>query len=843
MNRKHIILSLSVIAMSAASGAFADDVFTPYKPNALRLPAVPIVVNDPYFSIWSQHDRLNDGVTRHWDDDEKPIDGLLRVDGKTYLFMGGADKVTAVAIASMAEEEAWSGRYTTNEPAEGWQQADFDDSSWKTGDGAFGSINDVGVRTQWTGRNNDIYIRREVTLSAADLEHDLYLMFSHDDNIWIYINGEKMAEGPNGRHFYSTQKLSSAAKSKLRVGRNVIAIHCHNNTGPQLADVGLYYNLDGNDAAVEKAEQTSVTVMPTSTYYTFRCGEVLLDLVFTAPMLMDDLDLLSTPVNYISYRVRSTDGKAHSVQLLLTASTRIASWRSFQPMETQIVSDGHTRYLKTGTIAQQVLAKRGDNICIDWGYLYLPETNGRIALGMERDVRGQFITSGKVEDGLQTLRSYKAHEAPTLAYTHDFGSVTEGESFAMIGYDEVFDIQYMYKQYKALWAHDGKVTIFDAFRRLGQDYKAIMERCKQQDKQIYDDGVKSGGIKYAEILCSSYRQVIAAHKLFRDDEGKLLFFSKENNSNGSVNTVDLTYPSAPLFLCYNAELLKGMMTSILDYSKSGRWTKPFAAHDIGTYPQANGQTYTGDMPLEESGNMLTLAAQICLQEGNTKYVDPYWDIFTTWAEYLVENGQDPANQLCTDDFAGHWAHNANLSIKAIMGVAAYGIMAKLRGDAETGSEYIKKAQEMAKKWESMAADGDHYRLAFDHPGTWSMKYNIVWDKLWQTNLFSDKVVKTELKYYQKHQNRYGLPLDSRKDYTKNDWIMWVAALTSSQKDFSALINPVWDYINETQTRVPISDWYDTKTGLWQSFRARSVIGGFWMKVLFDKQGIGFKQKQ
>jgi len=361
-----------------------------------------------------------------------------------------------------------------------------------------------------------------------------------------------------------------------------------------------------------------------------------------------------------------------------------------------------------------------------------------------------------------------------------------------------------------------------------------MAKCREFDKMIYDDGLKAGDVKYAEILSGSYRHVIAAHKLFQDKDGNLLFFSKENNSNGCVNTVDLTYPEAPLFLVYNPDLQKAMMTSIFDYSYSGRWTKPFAAHDLGTYPIANGQVYGGDMPLEEAGNMITLATMISKLEGNTKYVNKYWDIITTWTNYLVENGQDPANQLCTDDFAGHWAHNANLSIKAIMGVAGYAEMARIKGDAATADKYMKIAKDMAAKWESDAREDDHYRLAFDRENTWSQKYNMVWDKLWNLNIFPNNAMQREIKYYLKKQNKYGLPLDSRKDYTKNDWIMWTAAMAPNNKTFLKFVDPVYDYINETESRVPISDWYDTKTGLMTGFKARSVIGGFWMKVLADK---------
>ena len=153
----------------------------------------------------------------------------------------------------------------------------------------------------------------------------------------------------------------------------------------------------------------------------------------------------------------------------------------------------------------------------------------------------------------------------------------------------------MYDRRMAYWKHDGKVDILQAFENLRDNYDTIMDQCRALDKRIYDDAFNAGGEKYAEICSGAYRQVISAHKLFTDNQGHLLFFSKENNSNGCVNTVDLTYPSAPLFLVYNPDLEKAMMTSIFEYSRSGRWTKPFAAHDLGTYPIANGQVYGGDM--------------------------------------------------------------------------------------------------------------------------------------------------------------------------------------------------------------------------------------------------------
>ena len=588
-----------------------------------------------------------------------------------------------------------------------------------------------------------------------------------------------------------------------------------------------------------EAVQKSVDVLATSTYYTFTCGPVELDVVFTAPQLIDDLDLLSTPINYVSYRVRSLDKKTHDVQFYMETTPELAINESNQPTVARTLSKNGISYVEAGSIDQPICDRRGDLICADWGYAYLASTNGSgksVSLGDYYGMKESFVKNGTLATTKAKWTTRKEEDNPAMAYVHNLGSVSNSgkEGFMMLGYDDIYSIEYMYEKRMGYWKHDGKVTIFDAFEKLRDNYQAIMERCRAFDELIYDDAEKAGGKKYAEICSASYRQVISAHKLFTDKEGNLLWFSKENNSNGCVNTVDLTYPSAPLFLVYNPELQKAMMTSIFEYSASGRWNKPFPAHDLGTYPIANGQVYGGDMPIEEGGNMVILAAAISKIEGNADYVKKYWDLLTTWTNYLVEYGQDPENQLCTDDFAGHWAHNANLSVKAIMGVAGYSEMAHMLGLYDVAEKYAGIAKKMAVKWEEMANEGDHYRLAFDRENTWSQKYNMIWDKMWNLNLFPNNVIDKEINYYLTKQNPYGLPLDSRKEYTKSDWIMWTAAMSSDLETFKKFIDPLYKYINETTSRVPISDWHHTDSGEWVGFKARSVIGGYWMQVLMDK---------
>ena len=832
------LLATMALSVGLLANAQTVDLLKPAKDIALRAPSVPIIVSDPYFSIWSPYDNLMEGSTEHWTSAKKPLLGALRVDGKVYRFLG-KDKINLVPIAPMTNVERWEAAYTNSQPANGWQEFQFDDSSWKKGKAAFGSRDMERIHTEWKGDNTDIYIRRTFDFNEPNIAEDIYLIYSHDDVFELYLNGEKLVSTGLVWKNNVYLKLSEEAKKKLRKGKNVIAAHCHNTTGGSYVDFGLFREKENAVKFANEAIQKSVDVLATSTYYTFSCGPVELDVVFTAPQLIDDLDLLSTPINYVSYRVRSLDKRAHDVQFYMETTPELAINESNQPTVARTLSKNGISYVEAGSIDQPICDRRGDLICADWGYAYLASVNGAgksVSLGDYYGMKESFEKNGTLATTKTKWTTRKEEDNPAMAYVHNLGSVSNSgkEGFMMLGYDDIYSIEYMYEKRMGYWKHDGKVTIFDAFEKLRDNYQAIMERCRALDELIYDDAEKAGGKKYAEICSASYRQVISAHKLFTDKEGNLLWFSKENNSNGCVNTVDLTYPSAPLFLVYNPDLQKAMMTSIFEYSASGRWNKPFPAHDLGTYPIANGQVYGGDMPIEEGGNMVILAAAISKIEGNADYVKKYWDILTMWTNYLVEYGQDPENQLCTDDFAGHWAHNANLSIKAIMGVAGYSEMAHMLGLGDVAEKYAGIAKKMAVKWEEMANEGDHYRLAFDRENTWSQKYNMIWDKMWNLNLFPNNVIGKEVNYYLTKQNRYGLPLDSRKEYTKSDWIMWIAAMSPDQATFEKFINPLYKYINETTSRVPISDWHHTDSGEWVGFKARSVIGGYWMKVLADK---------
>lgn len=791
-----------------------------------KMPAYPLITHNPYFSIWSNTDKLNESVTHHWTGKDQSLLGVVEVDGQFYRFMGQVAPIYK-PIAGTAAEHPYNCKYVMEtKPGEGWENPEFNDSAWKTAAAPFGDGRS-GADTKWTG--DDIWVRRTFNVSELP-QGKLILKIFHDDDAEVYLNGQRISRQRGANGDYEMVTLNDAAKSKLKTGENLLAVHCHNTGGGTFIDAGLAEEVETKDDGLQTANQTSVKITATQTTYIFKAGGVNLTATFTSPLILTNLDLLATPVSYITYKVNANDGKRHTVSVYQGVASDVAVNQPYQQVATSAYQKNGLQVLKVGTTEQPVLQKKGDNIRVDWGYAYAAAPTGAT----------QYVSAANAAIGSFTHHQFKTTETNgkelMLNTVLSFGAVNTApvSKYTMLGYDLLEEIQYFGTNLKPWWRNTPGATMDGELAKAAKNYTQVLAQCAATDKTIYANALKAGGEKYARLCVMAYRQSIAAHSLVKSPQGDLLWLSKENFSNGSINTVDVTYPSAPLYLVYNPELMKGMLSGIFYYSESGKWTKPFPSHDLGTYPLANGQTYGEDMPVEENGNMIILTAAIVKAQHSPAFAKKHWKTLTTWVNYLAGFGFDPGNQLCTDDFAGHLAHNANLSVKAIVAIGAYAQMAQQLGDKAGAEKFGAMAKDYAQKWMAKDDAGDHYALVFDNKESWSQKYNMVWDKVLALNLFPQKVYDTEMKYYLSHQNTYGLPLDSRKTYTKSDWILWTATMTTNKADFDALVNPVYKYATETPTRVPLSDWHETTDGKQVGFQARSVVGGYWMKELADK---------
>jgi hypothetical protein len=610
---------------------------------------------------------------------------------------------------------------------------------------------------------------------------------------------------------------------------------------------GAPFRLMGTQpAAVPALPQRGVEVLPTRTIYTFEGQGVQLTLTFMTAALPESIDLLSRPVTYLTYECHSIDGKKHTVETYFDAGSELVVNTPDQEVTWSAEKFKGVVALKTGSKAQAVLGRKGDDVRIDWGYLYVAATAAQKPEAVQADaasVRSAFVANGNFSNvAAVTGASLPAASGPVSAVAFQFGKVDAKpvSHWLMLAYDDLYSIQYMKKNLRPYWRRNGWEAS-DLLQASAGDYESLKKRCAAFDAELMADLTRAGGEKYAKLAALAYRQCFAAGKFVADANGQPLQFCKENHSNGCIETSDVFYPMSPQFLLFGPSVAKSFIVPFMNYAASERWKFPFAPHDLGTYPDANGQVYGGgerterdQMPVEESGNLLLLMGAVAKMEGNANFAGQYWPQLEKWAAYLKDKGFDPENQLCTDDFAGHLAHNVNLSAKAICALGAFANLCDMRGDKAQAQEYSTLAHEFAQRWVKEAAEGDHYRLAFDSAGTWSQKYNLIWDGILGLNLFPADVARKEMDFYKKTQNEFGLPLDSRKDYTKLDWITWTATLTQNRADFEAIIDPVFDFLNRTPDRSPMTDWYGTKNARKVGFTARPVVGGVFAKMLYDK---------
>lgn len=577
----------------------------------------------------------------------------------------------------------------------------------------------------------------------------------------------------------------------------------HRLFGKVRIDGQEFRTLGKGNSSLPALPQTNVEVLPTRTIYSYEGAGIALTLAFLTPALPDDVEVLSRPVTYVVWEAQSIDGQPHTVAYEFGVNRELVINDASQQISSTWSTNDNLAILKMGSVEQPVLRKKGDDIRIDWGYLYLAQPVDLVA-------------------------------------DHNVGN-NPVSRWLMLAYDDEYSIQYMKKNLRPYWRRNGDDAAA-LLKKAAADYESLKKRCEQFDAELMADLRKAGGEKYARLCALAYRQCFAAGKFVADANGKPISFCKENHSNGCIGTSDVFYPMAPQFLLFGPTLAKSFLVPFMNYAASERWKFPFAPHDLGTYPHANGQVYGGgerteenQMPVEESGNLLILMAAVAEMEGNADFAGLWWKQLEQWAEYLKAKGFDPENQLCTDDFAGHLAHNVNLSAKAIVGLGSFAKLCDLRGEKAKAAEYFKLAREFAQRWVKEADDGEKFRLAFDKPGTWSQKYNLMWDRILGLNLFPQEVLRKEMDFYLKNQNQYGLPLDNRKDYTKLDWITWTATLTQNRADFEALINPVYDFLNATPDRSPMTDWYETKNAKKVGFTARPVVGGVFAQMLYDKK--------
>ena len=586
--------------------------------------------------------------------------------------------------------------------------------------------------------------------------------------------------------------------------------------------------------------QVSLTTTATRSIFVLTQAGVELTVTFLSPVSPGDLKRQSQPLSYISVTARSTDGASHQVSVYFDISGEWASGDSGKAITWTSESSSGVRNLAFHRSEPQVLGEIGD--AAEWGTVVLssPERSGLTwQIGPDGDVRKQVVTAGKLANTEDTRKPRAINDAyAVFAFSQDLGPVGSKASapfVVSIGHVREPIVSYLGAQLPPLWKDYWASWQLMVAAFLG-DFSTATSRCVRLDAKIEKDAIKAGGKDYAALCALAFRQAYAATELASKD-GKPWAFLKEISSNGNMQTVDVTYPSVPVFLYADPAYLGLILAPVLDYVENHDYPHLFAPHDLGAhYPNADGHLSgegEEDMPVEESANMLIMAAAYLARipkAERTAYATAHYPIFKQWGDYLVTAALDPDLQNQTDDFTGFIAHSVNLALKGIVGIGAVSLIATDAGKSADAAAYLATARDYIAQWEQKATDvsGEHLKLAYDQDGTWSLKYNGYADELLKLGLVPAAVAQKEADWYVSRAATDGVPLDIRHTYTKADWEMWTAAWLKDHDEIrELLITGLYTFANTTNQRVPLTDWYDTVANRPAGgFQARPVVGGF-----------------
>ena len=483
----------------------------------------------------------------------------------------------------------------------------------------------------------------------------------------------------------------------------------------------------------------------------------------------------------------------------------------------------------------------------DYGYYYWATQNTAnltYQSGQDTTVRTNFATNGKLPNTKDTNYRAIQNAYPVFGFAVDLGVIgtKPANTLFVIGLAQQQAIQFDgangIVSLPSLWT-SYYPTDLAALSFFYDDYATSESNF---GSQLITDAVAAGGQDYLTITSLAARHAFAGTQLV-GTLSKTYLFLKEISSDGNVQTVDMIFPFHPILLYSNPGLLKLILDPLFENQEAGQYPHMYSMHDLGShYPNATGHPLGNDeqQPLEECGNMLIMALAYAQRKQDTAYLTQHYKILQQWTQYLIQEALYPANQISTDDFAGSLANQTDLALKGMIGIEAMAVIANLTGNAADGANYTNIAHSYISQWQNLGVAHDatppHTTLNYGANDTHGLLYNLYSDRELALNLVPQSIYDMQSAFYPTISNKYGVPLDTRHTYTKDDWQMFAAAVAGKTTQ-TMMINSLATWINQTPLNRPFPDLFDTITGDNNGipqFVARPAQGGTYALLALPK---------
>jgi hypothetical protein len=131
-------------------------------------------------------------------------------------------------------------RYVVDSPPPDWSQTQFDDSAWNSGQGGFGAKDGWERETHTPWKAQDIWLRQSFEWDGRPFDKAL-LGIHFDNGTEVFVNGVEIWKSDSGawNDAYEGMDVTTELRKTLMKGKNVIAAHCHQDSGGQFIDLAL----------------------------------------------------------------------------------------------------------------------------------------------------------------------------------------------------------------------------------------------------------------------------------------------------------------------------------------------------------------------------------------------------------------------------------------------------------------------------------------------------------------------------------------------------------------------------------------------------------------------------